>query len=391
MRIAMFSTDFPLLPPFFQSRPLQSWWGGVSKVTYKLAIGMAERGHEVDVFATHSLSRRQDIRWRTVSLHLYPADFRLSQTYVSLAYLWSLPQTRPDIVHAHGGSPPGLIAGWACSRRTRAPLVTTLHADLFLGNRGPASALILQSFARFEQRILRDSRSIIALTNHAKRSSATLSAWRSKVTVIPNGVDTSMRPSAAARSLARKELGIPPNAKVCLYIGTLNYRKGIDVLLEAAALVSMAKPVIFVIVGQNAIRGSQAEWKVTGLHVQGRVRLEGFVEDDRIQLYFRAADILVIPSRLEGFPLTILEGFATALPIVASNIAPHREIIRDGQNGILFEAGVAEDLARKIEAALNDAVLMKELSDNSFESGKRFTWDRVFDETESIYDSALNR
>ena len=94
---------------------------------------------------------------------------------------------------------------------------------------------------------------------------------------------------------------------------------------------------------------------------------------------------------MEGFPLTILEGFATALPIVASNIAPHREIIRDGQNGILFEAGVAEDLARKIEAALNDAVLMKELSDNSFESGKRFTWDRVFDETESIYDSALNR
>src|SRR6266540_946959 len=385
MRIAMFSTDFPLVPPFFQKQPPRSWWGGVSKVTYKLALGMAERGHEVDIFATNPLSRRQDIPKGTLNLHLYPADFRLGQTYVSLAYLASRPRARPDVVHAHDGSPPGLIAGWVCSRRLKVPLVITFHAELFLGNRAPAAALLLNSFARLEQQILKESRSIIALTEHAKRSSKALSRWQSKVTVIPNGVDTAFHPPPSSKLLAKAKLGISPNTKVCLFVGTLNARKGIDILLEAAALVPMATPVVFTIVGQYWGGRNSVGPKVTKLRAEGRARLEGFVEDVEIQSYFQAADVLVIPSRLEGFPLTILDGFAAALPIVASNIGPHREIIHDGEIGILFEAGDAQDLATKIETALSDSALAKKLSDNSFDSSKRFGWTRVLDETERIF------
>src|SRR2546430_5205076 len=117
MRIAMFSTDFPVLPPFFDRRSPKEWWGGVGKVAFRLALGMSERGHEVEVFATHPLPKRHDVRLKGLKLHLFPADFQLSQTYVSVRFMRSFPSTRPDVVHAHDGSPPGLIAGWNCSRR----------------------------------------------------------------------------------------------------------------------------------------------------------------------------------------------------------------------------------------------------------------------------------
>ena len=389
MRIAMFSTDFPALPPFFQTRPARTWWGGVGKVTYKLALGMAERGHEVEVFATHHLAKRQDVRYKAISLHLYPADFKLSETYVSLRFMRGLPRTKPDVVHAHDGSPPGLIAGWACSRRMNAPLVVTLHAELYLENRGPGAAVILRSFARLEQRILSDSRSIIALTENVKLMSKTLRQCRPKVSVIPNGVDPGAHQPPDAKIQARAALGFPPATKVCLYVGTLNQRKGIDVLLDAALLVSTADPMIFVVVGKSPENVSSMESKIETARVDGRVRFEGFVDDAEIPTYFQAADLLVIPSRLEGFPLTLLDGFATPLPVVASDIGPHREIIQDGRNGILFKSGDARDLAAKIEMTLRSSELMSQLSENSLECSKQFTWERVLNETENVYRLAI--
>src|SRR5438046_346744 len=82
---------------------------------------------------------------------------------------------------------------------------------------------------------------------YVAKFSRPLSPWRSKVKVIPNGVDVGVRQSPDAKLLAKAALGIPASTQLCLFVGALNRRKGVDVLLEAAHLVSRARPVIFVV------------------------------------------------------------------------------------------------------------------------------------------------
>jgi len=278
-----------------------------------------------------------------------------------------------------------LIAGWRCSRFFEKPLVTTFHCELFLRRRGLFDALLLYSFACLEQNILGDSKAVIALTQTAKQSSRALQSWRSKITVIPNGVAEIPEEMTVNRDSFKSRLGVRAAGKMCLYVGALNYRKGIDVLLRAAALVGTSSSVQFLIVGKAPDDPRTILRTVRRLGLDNHVRLAGFVEESEIPTYMHAADLLIVPSRLEGFPLTMLEAFVRGLPVVASDIPPHREIIRDGWNGILYESGNPKDLAEKIESVLTNPSLGRRLSINSKTTARQFTWARVLDETEAIY------
>lgn len=388
MRIAMYTTDFPSLPPFFERRVPESWWGGVAIVTYRLALGMGQRGHEVEVFSSWPLHEERTVREGSVTVHMLPADLKFSQTHVALRLLRSRPKAPPDVVHAHDGSPPGLIAGWRCARHFKRPLVTTFHCELFLKGRGPLDVLLLRSFAGLEQRILRDSKSVIALTETGKLSYKALQPWQAKVRVIPNGVDTVPLETTDRRRSAKVKLGFPPATDLCLYVGTVNYRKGIDVFLRAASLLGALAPVRFVVVGKIVANEASVRTMIRSLGLHERVRLDGFIDESDMRTYLQAADLLAIPSRLEGLPITLLEAFANGLPVVASDISPHREIIRDGWNGILFQSGNPADLAAKMGTVLNNTQLRGQLSIHSTEIAKRFTWARILDETEAVYEQA---
>jgi glycosyltransferase involved in cell wall biosynthesis len=157
-----------------------------------------------------------------------------------------------------------------------------------------------------------------------------------RITVIPNGIE-----------LTRSE---PQPAHDPVAIGTaaiLEYRKGIDLLIEACA--RLRSPYRLEIFGGGSLR-EQLEEQARRLGVEAR--FHGFVTDVRARL--DEIDLFVLPTRADNMPIALLEAMACALPVVATNVGGIPEIVADGETGILVEPDDAGALARAIGHLLED-------------------------------------
>lgn len=149
------------------------------------------------------------------------------------------------------------------------------------------------------------------------------------------------------KAAARRELGIP-EGKMVLSIGQFIHRKGFDVLMKAAAMVS--EPVRFYLVGgeeTQEYRQLQKELALTNFH------FPGFLKKDALRKYFLAADLFVLPTREDIWGLVINEAMAYGLPVITTDrCVAGLDLIEDGVNGFLVPADDADALAGKLNAVL---------------------------------------
>lgn len=176
-----------------------------------------------------------------------------------------------------------------------------------------------------------------------------------RVTAVPNGVEDSTPFTEQAREDLRRSWGAGPDTVVLGVVGRLTRRKGHHDLLQALeplAVDPVLPPWILVVVGE----GEEAD----RLHVQGaelekagRLRWLG-QREDAPQL-MRAFDLLTLPSTVETMPLTLLEGMAAGLPIVASAIYGIPEVVEAGETGWLVPPGDVSALRTRLRDLLGDA------------------------------------
>lgn len=176
------------------------------------------------------------------------------------------------------------------------------------------------------------------------------------INVIPYGVDTQCF-RVRDRDMAREFLGVPPNAKVLLFVAHAfddNY-KGFPALLEAIDRVRGIPDLFLLILGRGR---SQAQYPVPS-------RSLGFVHDEMlVSLAYSAADLFVLPTLMDNFPNTALEALACGLPVVASDVGGVPEIVRDGCTGLLVEPENSGILAAAIKNLLNDPHRRRQMSVN---------------------------
>jgi glycosyltransferase involved in cell wall biosynthesis len=201
----------------------------------------------------------------------------------------------------------------------------------------------------------------------------------SQGTVIPpgcNGGDTTL-----TRSAAQRKLGLIERPTV-VFIGRLAAHKGIDTLLAACPSLLSAHPDLTIL-----LAGSRTGWSGLGAALEAMpadaaervVVLEDFAESDR-DLILGAADIVVVPSREEAFGLVILEAWAAQRPVVASDIAAVRSVIRDGVDGLLVPVGQAEALATAVGSLLASPETAQRLGlAGSQRIAEEFSWEVVVD------------
>ncbi len=125
--------------------------------------------------------------------------------------------------------------------------------------------------------------------------------------------------------------------------------------------------------------------------LKDNVVFTGYVPTNRTPLYYRAADIFVLPSFSEAFPLTLLEAGASGLPIVATNVGGVSDILHDGVNGLMTKTGDSEDLAGKIITLLDNNELRKEMGKKGQALAKQYSWKIVAEETEKAYLDLIKR
>ena len=122
---------------------------------------------------------------------------------------------------------------------------------------------------------------------------------------------------------------------------------------------------------------------------QENINFMGFVDDNIKKLCYSAADIFVLPSRSEGFGIVLLEASAYGLPLVVSDLEVFRSVVQDGYNGLFTDREDEQDLASKIMSLLDNDDLRVKMGENAIERVQEFTWERVADETLTLYSKLL--
>ncbi|MGH8719903.1 MAG: TIGR04063 family PEP-CTERM/XrtA system glycosyltransferase [Burkholderiales bacterium] len=263
-------------------------------------------------------------------------------------------QIRPDVLHAH--SPVlNAIPALRISRRMNIPLVYEVRA--FWEDAAVDHGTAREWGARYrlsrslETWALKKSNAVTTICEGLKNDIVARGIAGDKVTVIPNAVDVeAFSVCGTADPELKRTLGLD-NAVVLGFIGSFYAYEGLHILLRAfPEILGAQKHARILLVG-----GGPQERTLRDLsrHFGDRVVLTGRVPHDQIQRYYNLIDVLVYPRlsiRLTDLvtPLKPLEAMAQGRLVVASDVGGHRELIKDGETGILFKANDEKDLAQKV-------------------------------------------
>lgn len=332
MRVALFTNNY--LP----------FRGGVTTAVETLRTGLEASGHQAWVFAPASAPGGDPpgvFRYPSIPAPTYPGFA------VPLPYSPRLARVarglRPDIVHAQHPFLLGVTAR-RIARRLGAPLVFTYHTRYEkYAHYVPAPERLVAALAVGLACRFADQADLVIAPSGCIAETLRTRGVRARVAVVPTGVPLDhFRPDDAGA--ARRALGLPPEALVCLYVGRLDREKSVDRVIEAFGLIAGALPEArLLLVGQ----GSHAEVLVRRAAAgpaRGRIRFVGGVAREALPPYYRAADLFLFASETETQGLVLAEAHACGLAAVAVRASGVEEVVVDGETGLLVKPDV-RDLA----------------------------------------------
>lgn len=188
---------------------------------------------------------------------------------------------------------------------------------------------------------------------------------KEKTVVIKNGIDLGKFNNHKDKNEIIKSLNINIAEEDFIVgcIGNFRRAKGQDILLEAYNKLKKYNDIKYVFVGDGELR-EYYEKLISNYGIEENVIMLGVRED--IQDIIKIFNIMVVPSRWEGFGLVVLEAMASHVPVIASNVDGLLELVKDGFNGILFEKENSEDLANKILILKDNKFIRESLTDNAY-------------------------
>ena len=364
--------------------------GGAEVLARRLAVRLVQRGLPLTVLTGRygrrpRVERIDGVLVRRHFIGLYVPVFH-ELCYLA-SFAWELVARRHeyDIVHVFQTQLSAYVASVICKRLGKKTVVTSHGAgrtgDMAVWSSIPGGRRLLRVVASHVDAATGVSRDVVAELHEAGFD-------RDRTWYLPNGVPVPTR-CESNRSRLRAELGLSPNDFIATFIGRLSYEKAPQLLLSAwPRVVSRYPSSKLVFVGEGARRGTlEAEAKENG--VSSSVLFTGRVNN--VPDYLNAADTFVLPSLTEGMSVALLEAMAARLPVVASRVSGTIDIIRDGENGLLFESGDKEGLIRCLWALMASRALGEGLGEKARETvERRFSLDRMLDRYVALYCSVFH-
>ncbi len=248
-------------------------------------------------------------------------------------------------------------------------------------------------------KLIKDSRAIITVSHHIKKLIVNLSrSVEHKIFVIPNAVDTNLfRPieQTVARTLVRNTIKMKcgrtvHNKNIILYVGRMEPRKGIDILLKGLSKVQ-AKSWFLVLVGEGQPHYiNYLKYLASKLNLIDRICFIGKIPRHLLPYFYSAAYLYVLPSLFEGLPATILEAMACGTPVIATRVGGIPEVVINGVNGILIDPGSIEQLRNALEYVLSDPSYRSKLSKATQDIVRRnFSWNNIAKQYYDLYKALL--
>jgi D-inositol-3-phosphate glycosyltransferase len=306
-----------------------------------------------------------------------------------------------DLVHSHywlSGQ-----VGWLAKDRWGVPLVHTAHTLAKVKNRLLADGDTPEPKARVigEEQVVAEADRLVANTpTEACELVDLYGAELDRVTVVEPGVDLDrFTPgTTAARVAARRRFGFTPDGYVVAFVGRIQPLKAPDVLLRAAAEMAARNPAVarrLTIAVCGGPSGSGLDRPTALIELAAELGIADSVvflppqAGDDLATFYRAADLVAVPSHNESFGLVALEAQACGTPVVAAAVGGLRTAVRDGASGVLVDGHRPEDWARVIGGLLAAPGRRDELAAGAVRHARRFSWDRTADALLAVYRGAV--
>ncbi|HEV2239227.1 MAG TPA: glycosyltransferase, partial [Ktedonobacterales bacterium] len=312
--------------------------------------------------------------WRLLALPVFLA-------VELMAAVRLLRRRRYSVVHAHWLLPHGLIAVFAramCGYRPA--IVCTAHGADVYGLRGRfADAVRRYVIARCEL--------VATVSNAMLRTLARSEKTSDRLVVLPMGVDMAVRfvPAASGQDANR-----------LLFVGRLAEKKGLNVLLDALPGLIVTHPRLRLsIIGEGA-EEARLRRQVSDLHLTQHVEFTGALTNQELPAWYQRASILVFPSVItsygdqEGLGLVPIEALACGCAVVASDLPAVRDVIRDGETGLLAAPGDPVALAAAVRKLLDNPAQRQRLAAQGRAYAQaHFDWDGIAARYVLLFDAAV--
>lgn len=367
--------------------------GGPAIHVSNLAAGLAPRGYETTLVAG-SLARGEDsmafladrlgIRVLTVpelQREVSPVhDARSVRRMTSI-----IREMRPHILHTHTAKA-GAIARAAAlvSGEARPPIVVhTFHGHVLKGYFDPVRTRV---FKEVERTFARTTDALVAVSPEVRDELVGARiAPRDKFTVIRLGIPLDERLGDATADLDYRGLyGIPADAFVVGWVGRMTEVKDTDAVLEIVrAARDRGVDAVLVMVGDGPDR-TRLEQLAHDLGIARSTLFVGYQSE--VAGYYRLFDAFLLPSVNEGTPVSAIEALASGTPVVATRVGGVPDVVRDGEDGFLFESGDTEAAAGALAQLASNPALRTELGGAGRERVReRYAVSRLVDDVDRLY------
>ncbi len=401
-RIAMFSVHTSPL-----EQPGTGDAGGMNVYVAEVAKHLAATGREVEIFTratTGTLPPHVELVPGVTVTHIPAGPYEgLSkhdlpgQLCAFTAGVLRVGAARPeghfDLVHSHywlSGQ-----VGWLASERWRVPLVHTMHTMARVKNAALAAGDTPEPPGREigEAQVVEAADRLVANTAEEARQLVDLyAADPARVSVVPPGVDLGTF-TPGDRAAARAAVGLPGDAQVLLFVGRIQPLKAPDLLIRAARQLldrSPGRPLLVVVIGGPSGTGldhpeSLAEL-AADLGMAQQVRFVKPVERRRLADFYRAADLVAVPSYNESFGLVAIEALACGTPVVAARVGGLPTAVGDA--GVLVDGHDVGAWADALQRLLLDDDARAELARRAPRHAAGFGWERTTRRLLEVYDAA---
>ncbi|MBU3906879.1 MAG: glycosyltransferase family 4 protein [Nanoarchaeota archaeon] len=357
-------------------------WARIEKETELLA----GEGHEVYVFSSNIKRGSGEIEYapefeekKGVKIYRFKTYFHIGQNTFFWNYTDRALKLYPDIIICHAYRQYYSTVALKIANRLKIPCILVTHAPfLEKGIRDWKLDIIAWLYDRFVgRRILNKYSKIFTITKWEIPYLLKLGVKKENIIYMPNGI-----PEEFFKIGIKK----PRNKlKKILFLGRVAPVKDIGTLIRAVKLLEKEKIILELVGPVEEEYGEQIKNLIHNLSIENKIKMPGPVCDlgEKINI-IDSCDVFVLPSKREGMPQSLVEAMAREKIVISSNTQGGKEIIKDKENGYLFQIGNESELAEKISLGLQENDLNKQIAKQARKSVERFSWDKLIKQINNV-------
>ena len=357
--------------------------GGVFTVTMQWAKRLVRKGCDVNIFF---LKQSKEAKHLVSSEHIRFHYFTTSNFLPNLrAIVEFLVHDRPDVIHTNFASL-GLLAIFK-KYMFKIPFIFTSHGIPESWLQLSLSDKVAYTIEYYSLPLVASqSSTVVAVSKYVKEMLKR--RYNVDSEVIYHGIDANtFKPKNETQS--KRELGCKETDFVILFIGKMHpYKDPLTLIKALSKAVKKNASLFLVMIGDGELY-KEAKNEICKRDLSNNAKLLNYVDDEKLRMWYDAADVFVLPSVGEAFGMTLLEAMASGVSVIASNSGACPEVV--GNAGILFDQGNYSKLAKKILRLSHEKELSRKLSEAGLKRVKEtFSWEDKIAQYLKLYETTCH-